>query len=172
MHMSSDTTPPSSGQLRFGRSHEWGLIELKIDEPSLSLGKLAVTAARGLLMDGTPFDMPGWQPLPPPLPIPEGTHTQEVYLASAAMPSPKREQDEAGVEADRGRLPAEFTLSLESNDWRGRRALPLARVAEQRAGRVSLDASYVPPCLDCRASAKILDDIDQITGLLVARSES
>src|SRR5690606_29755063 len=136
------------------------------------LGKLAVTAARGLLRDGTPFNIPGGQPLPLALHIPDGTNDQKVYLALAATSSGMRAQDETGIAVDRTSTPAEFVLSLDSSVLPQSHGLPLVHVAEQRAGRIVLDDSYVPPCLDCRASAKLLGDVDQIAGMLTAKSDA
>ena len=45
------------------------------------LGKLALLSARGVLPDGTPFDLPADDDLPEPLDIPEGTRNVLVVLA-------------------------------------------------------------------------------------------
>src|SRR5262245_56577004 len=52
------------------RAHSWGFLELSLDESLLELGKLAIRSARGVLPDGTPFDCPARDPLPPPLDVP------------------------------------------------------------------------------------------------------
>ena len=40
---------------RAASSYPWGFETLEIDEDALSLGKLSLRAASGLLPDGTPF---------------------------------------------------------------------------------------------------------------------
>lgn len=45
--------------------YAWGITELKLDREALALGKIAITMARGLLPDGTPFDIPDRDPPPP-----------------------------------------------------------------------------------------------------------
>src|SRR5690606_27449343 len=37
----------------------WGFSELQLDTALLTQGKLAILSARGVLPDGTPFDIPG-----------------------------------------------------------------------------------------------------------------
>ncbi len=48
------------------RAYSWGVTELKLDEEALTLGKLAIAQARGVLPDGTPFAIPANDD--PPLP--------------------------------------------------------------------------------------------------------
>jgi len=48
------------------RPHGYGFLEIALDESLLELGKLALRSARGVLPDGTPFDCPARDPLPPP----------------------------------------------------------------------------------------------------------
>src|SRR5713101_6241033 len=52
------------------RPYPWGFLELAVDESLLELGKLGVRSARGVLPDGTSFDCPARDPLPPPLGVP------------------------------------------------------------------------------------------------------
>ena len=41
-----------------GRPFFWGLSQLTLDTDKLTLGKLALRAAAGILPDGTPFSLP------------------------------------------------------------------------------------------------------------------
>lgn len=52
------------------RPHAYGVTELTIDQQALSLGKLSVASARGVMPDGTPFDFPGSDEPPAPLDLP------------------------------------------------------------------------------------------------------
>ena len=52
------------------RPYSWGFLEMTLDDSLLELGKLAIRSARGVLPDGTPFDCPARDPLPPPLTFP------------------------------------------------------------------------------------------------------
>ena len=60
--------------------HSWGFLELVIDESLLELGKLALQSARGVLPDGTPFDCPGRDPLPPPMEVPATLRDTRIAL--------------------------------------------------------------------------------------------
>src|SRR5215510_12050072 len=63
------------------RPYSWGFLELGLDESLLELGKLALQRARGVLPDGTPFDCPDRDPLPPPLDVPATLRDSLVVLA-------------------------------------------------------------------------------------------
>src|SRR5688572_32921653 len=61
--------------------HAWGFTELEIERDQLSIGKLGLRRAAGVLADGTPFRMPEDDPLPPPIDVGEQVRDQLVYLA-------------------------------------------------------------------------------------------
>jgi len=47
----------------------WGFAQYEIDQEALSYGKLVLRSGKGVLPDGTPFDIPGHAQLPEPLTI-------------------------------------------------------------------------------------------------------
>ncbi|NMW25688.1 type VI secretion system baseplate subunit TssK, partial [Rhodanobacter denitrificans] len=53
-------------ELRAGnlRPYTWGFSELELETDLLAIGKLGIKRARGVFPDGTPFAMPGDDPLP------------------------------------------------------------------------------------------------------------
>src|SRR5262245_41484256 len=57
----------------------WGFSELLIDQGLLAQGKLAILSARGLLPDGTPFDIPRDDLPPPPLEIPDDLRDAVIH---------------------------------------------------------------------------------------------
>ncbi|MES9817112.1 MAG: type VI secretion system baseplate subunit TssK [Candidatus Thiodiazotropha sp.] len=59
----------------------WGFTHLKIERQALALGRLAVESCRGVLPDGTTFDIPGNDNPPPPLDIPAEHKGEFIYLA-------------------------------------------------------------------------------------------
>eukprot|EP01132_Coremiostelium_polycephalum_P017532 gene17532-20980_t len=59
----------------------WGFSELLIDQGLLAQGKLAIVSARGLLPDGTPFNIPQDDLAPSPLNIDDNLRDGLVYLA-------------------------------------------------------------------------------------------
>lgn len=59
----------------------YGFSELQLNDEYLTLGKIAITRARGIMPDGTVFDIPADLPPPPPLEIEDdGARDSEVYL--------------------------------------------------------------------------------------------
>ncbi len=59
----------------------YGFSELQLNDEYLYLGKVAITRARGIMPDGTAFDIPGDLPPPPPLEISDdGAQNGEIYL--------------------------------------------------------------------------------------------
>ena len=58
----------------------WGFSELKLDDALLTQGKLAIVSARGVLPDGTPFNIPADDPAPAPLNVEESLRDGIVYL--------------------------------------------------------------------------------------------
>jgi type VI secretion system protein ImpJ len=177
------------------RPYPWGFSELKLDEQLLSVGKIAVTSARGVFPDGLPFRIPGDDEPPAPLDVPDGTKSQEVVLA---LPLRRPALEEVDPE-DRKESLARFTvedyeardanadasteallqvgklrlrLNLASEPLEAYTRLGLARVVERRPdGRLLLDEDFTPPCLDCQAARPLAGFITELRGLLHHRGE-
>src|SRR5580693_6839920 len=60
----------------------WALVARASDRERLSTGRFALTAATGVLEDGTPFSIPSETDHPPPLDLPDSTRNALVYLAA------------------------------------------------------------------------------------------
>ncbi|MGA7980923.1 MAG: type VI secretion system baseplate subunit TssK [Chromatiaceae bacterium] len=176
-------------------AYGWGVGALAIDSDLLSMGKIALTAASGILPDGTPFNCPADDPPPVPLELKEGVQAQTVYLAlplqQPGIPEagPRRSNDdilryrtaetevkdnnvgpqvEAAVQV--GKL--NLGLMLESAHRDGYAHMGIARVVECRADkRVVLDDNYIPPCLDHKANPQLASFVDELLGLLHHRAE-
>ena len=74
----------------------WGFSELRIDESLLGQGRLAILSARGVLPDGTPFDIPGDDPAPPPLTVDGSLRDALIYLALPLKRAGTRDTVEEG----------------------------------------------------------------------------
>jgi type VI secretion system protein ImpJ len=177
------------------RAYGWGVSELTIDTDLLSMGKVALTAASGILPDGTPFNIPADDPPPVPLELKEGVADQIVYLSlplqQPGIPeSGPTGNDEAALRYRNGEeevkdnaasAPTEavvqvgklnLRLVLESAHRDGYAHTGVARVVECRADkRVVLDDSYIPPCLDYKASLQLMTFVAELLGLLHHRAE-
>ena len=179
------------------RPYSWGFLELAIDESLLELGKLAVRSARGVLPDGTPFDCPARDPLPPPLDVPATLRDALVVLALPVRRPGVDEADLGGAGADSlaryvagelevkdsnaafdrtaliqiGRL--RLQLLKEADLTAAYCGLGVARVIERRAdNRVVLDAGYIPSLLDVGAAAPMASFLRDVHGLLHQRGDA
>jgi type VI secretion system protein ImpJ len=179
------------------RPHGYGFLEIAVDESLLELGKLALRSARGVLPDGTPFDCPARDPLPPPLDVPA---TLRDSLVTLALPLRRPGADEADLgSAGADSLARYVAGELEVRDSNatfdrtaliqiGRLRLQLlkgadvtaaysglgvAKVIERRAdNRVMLDQGYIPPMLDCGASPTLASLLRDVHGLLHQRGDA
>ena len=61
--------------------YAWGFVDLTLDDALLSLGKVGIARASGMLPDGTPFACPGLDTPPDPIDIPADLKGELIYLA-------------------------------------------------------------------------------------------
>ncbi|MCY1505162.1 type VI secretion protein [compost metagenome] len=174
----------------------WGFSQLALDRDALAIGKVVLTQAQGVMPDGTPFDFSHPDAAPAAFEVPARTHDARVMLAvprvrpGASDVIYEGEEDtlarylvhEAEVE-DTGSMALEpalmqlgrlrLRLMLEDDlteDWLG---LGVARVTERRAdNRVVLDEGYVAPWLAAGEHPVLRGFVNELQGLLDARSEA
>ncbi|BBU31949.1 type VI secretion system-associated protein [Burkholderia sp. THE68] len=178
------------------RPFGWGFTSLKIDEPLLALGKLALRSASGVLPDGTPFDMPASDSLPEPLDIPDGARDTLVVLA-LPLTRPDVPECENVPRADSfarhcgadlevrdsstidggaallrvGRLCVRLALAPDVAN--GYTSLGVVKVMERLAdNRVLIDEEYAPPCLDFHVAPHLAGFVDDLVAMLHQRGES
>jgi type VI secretion system protein ImpJ len=186
-------------ELRAGalRPHAWGFQELELESDLLAIGKLGIKRARGVFPDGTPFAMPGDDPLPPPLDIESNWRDQVVHLTlplrSATQPDsawPGADGDqlyryrvrEAEVRDASGSMEGLTALEVagmsarlvpEAQPTEGLMRIPVARVVECRADRrVVLDEGFMPSALNTEAAARLVTFLSELLGLLHQRGEA
>lgn len=174
----------------------WGFSDIAIDQEPLSLGKISVAHIKGVFPDGTPFSAPETEELPAILDIPENTQDELVYLCiPLRRPGAQesiRDQEEYpqaryrayNFDARNSTSPSgepariqigklRMCLKLGSEDLSGYAALPLTRIEERPAAKpVRLDRHFIPPVLNCQATAEIKAYFEEITGLLKQRGEA
>ncbi|MBC2654069.1 type VI secretion system baseplate subunit TssK [Pseudomonas sp. MSSRFD41] len=174
----------------------WGFSELRIDQGLLAQGKLAIISARGLLPDGTPFNIPHDDLAPSPLSIDDNLRDGLVYLALPLKRAGARDTVDEGEELGGARYLSQVREVRDDNapfENRapvavGARALRLltaqdglsdyaavgvVRVKEKRADRaLVLDDSYIPPLLDVAASKPLSAFRSELLGLLHQRGEA
>lgn len=179
--------------------HFWGFSHLLLDEAALAAGKVAIAEARGILPDGTPFDIPAVDLPPPALDFPKDAKDQVVYLALPLRRVQGLEvaADSADATARLARYePVEFQVSdahtasggepfaIEVGQPKLRLALanPLTdayirigvvRITERRAeSSLLVDRSYIPPVLDSSVSPVLAGYLQEVGALLRQRGDA
>lgn len=176
----------------------WGFAQYEIDQEALVYGKLVLRLGRGVLPDGTPFDIPGHANPPEPLSILPEHLGKTIYLA---VPLRLDNSDEVIFNhADASSL-ARFNVNeVELNDTNAIRqgakpvqlaelrlrliselemtaswiGLPLGRVrAIQPDGSVLLHADdYIPPVTGYAANPLLVEWLTHLNGLVKLRAET
>jgi type VI secretion system protein ImpJ len=186
-------------ELRAGglRPYAWGFQELELETDLLAIGKLGIKCARGVFPDGTPFSMPGDEPLPPPLDIDSNWRDQTVHLTLPLRSSTQPDSAWAASAADElyryrvceteardasGSMEGLTTLEVggmstrllpDSQPAEGLMQIPLARVVECRADRrVILDEGFMPTALHTEAAGRLVTFLSELLGLLHQRGEA
>lgn len=174
-----------------------GLLALDVDAGALAHGQLSLRAAAGVLPDGTPFDLPADQPLPPPVllaPRDEGAvfvlavaragvgpaQPQEAALPGGARARYRRQMVELADDSSPDPAPPE-AVGLGVLDLRLLRqseassqdvVLPVARIARvSSSGQATLDEAHVPPLLDLRAGRALFARLEALLGVLRYRAD-
>ena len=178
------------------QSYGWGFADLSLDQSLLKIGKVAITAARGIFPDGTPFNLPEDDALPLPLEIPADIYNETVYLVLPVQRPETIETDsdlspdslaryrsfaldrrdttsgfESKAQVQVGGL--KTRLELQGRERSGYACLGIGRIIEKQADQnVLLDERYIPPTLNCLAIPKLGGFIRELQGLLNTRGES
>jgi type VI secretion system protein ImpJ len=176
--------------------HSWGFTEIEFERDLLAIGKAALRRVAGVFPDGTPFQLPDDDPLPPPLEIGVEVRNQILYLAvPLRRPGELDAVRESGTDdlarhdvrqvpaADRrgvggdsamlevGALRTRLILAKDVTDAYA--CIPLAHIVECRADRqVVLDDQFIPTILHVRAANRLAAFTSELLGLLHQRGEA
>ncbi len=176
------------------RPHGWGVAEFTIDRDLLATGRFALSGARGVFADGTPFAMPGETEQPVPIELAETVRNALVLLAvpvrqsgspeiaSDASPEGRYGQHPFEAYDTHGASPLPFELQvgrlrlrylLDSDNTAGFQCIPVARVTEVGADRrVTLDDRWIAPALVCSATPPLAGWLVELAGMLNQRGEA
>ena len=171
-----------------------GLASAGLDQDALQNGVVVLTHARGIMPDGTPFQIPETDRPPAPLdvrPIFQPTDTQQrVFLAlpphrhGAANCSAEDSAglryvaetrnlldettglDERPVTIGRKNFGLILESSTESANESGQVLLPIARVKRDGSGQFIYDPTFVPPCIQIGASERLMGLLRDLLALL------
>lgn len=169
--------------------YHWGFNELEIDTELLLQGKFALLNCSGVFPDGTPFNIPAEDVLPPPLDIPDDTKTTEIFLAIPLRRSNELEVhqvdddqharyqsaavDVKDVASDQGemetvvigRLSPRLLLAEQcTTDYS---ALGVGFIIECKADKqLLLNEGYIAPTINCLGVSRIKSVLNEIVGLI------
>jgi type VI secretion system protein ImpJ len=173
-----------------------GLASAGFDHDGLLNGVVSLTHARGIMPDGTPFQIPEADEPPAPLdlnPIFQPTeHQQTVFLA---LPPLRPGAANCATDSSEGlRYIAEtqnlldettglderpvtlgkknFELVLEDSDEVDQLLLPVARVKRDGSGQFVYDSTFIPPCIQIGGSERLMGMLADLLVLLERKAQS
>ncbi|MCL1826164.1 MAG: type VI secretion system baseplate subunit TssK [Betaproteobacteria bacterium] len=171
----------------------WGFSALEIDPNALMQGKIVVNRAKGVMPDGTPFDLNKDKIQPLEFVVPPGAKSVKVCLVLPSLRDGAESviYDESDTSAARFRAVAfkiedgnesgaeeaeiqvgrpRFQLKLETDVPNGWMAMGMLKVVERRTNNeLRIDSEYIPPTLHCSAQEKLAGFVREILGLLDQR---
>jgi type VI secretion system protein ImpJ len=175
----------------------WGFSGYEIDQEALTFGKLVLRSGSGVFPDGTPFDVPGHTPPPPPLTVAPEHQDQLICLA---VPLRLPNTEETAFSEQQGSLARYSAFDTELRDsnaiGQGPRQVQLAhlrlrflpekeltrswigialtRVKSLHAdGSVALhDSDFIPPVSQYGANSLLREWATQLHGLSKLRADA
>lgn len=190
-----DLTAFALGSVFYGA---YGLVAIELDAEALLNGTVSLVHARGVTPDGTPFHFP-YDPPPDALDIRERfSPTHDAHLVLLALPAYRPEKANCALDGSDGAALRFRAEPLELRDeTTGRDArdvalarknfrlmldveepdpdlvvLPVARVRRDGAGHFVYDPAFVPPCLQIAGSARLLELLSRLVGMLETKAEA
>jgi type VI secretion system protein ImpJ len=174
----------------------YGFSELQLNHEYLSLGKIAITHARGIMPDGTVFNIPG--DLAPPLPLEindDATQNSVIYLCLPLRTEGGREvswpdssanfrytaqsceiKDTHTADGDLVRMnlaALNLQFKRESDDSSAYSRLALGRIIERRPdGSLFLDETFYPTSVSIQAVPALKRFLDEVTHTLRERARN
>lgn len=180
----------------------WGIADAALDTEALRNGTLALLHARGIMPDGTSFDLPDSDPLPAPSPLSDrfsptqDAHTVHLAIAAWRADQPNvydpAQSSPAAAQSARyavtSRVVADETIGGDPLEVRfatrrmrllldheladGLISIPLARVRRNREGRFVTDDDFVPPIVRIGASASLMELLRRVVAMIDEKSRS
>lgn len=173
-----------------------GFTDLEINSEYLSFGKIALLRARGVMPDGSIFDMPMETPVPMPLDVADASSiNQVVYLAlplrmeGAAevqwpdQPAQRRYRvqqrevrdlhSEDGDQVEMDLATPNFRLMLQQEDRSSFSSIAVARISDRRPdGSLLLDEVHYPTAISVGAVVPLFRFLGEIAGLMRQRARA
>jgi type VI secretion system protein ImpJ len=171
----------------------YGLAASELDRDALRNGTAAVLVARGLMPDGTPFQMPDGDPLPAPRDIRDAfSPASDSHKLLLALPAYRDTGANLGTDSARYRAITtlqrddltgtdeksvtlagrNFRLLLDSEATDESVTLPLALIRRDGKGGFQYDVEYIPPSLQIGASESLALLVQRIIDALDSRGDA
>ncbi|GAA5217862.1 type VI secretion system baseplate subunit TssK [Corallincola platygyrae] len=173
----------------------WGIRKLAVDPAALLESQFGLTEIDAVLPDGLILVAPSAEILPSPIKVNRVVRDKKVYLAAASdlthAKTISSEDEKAvtrfhfkdhqvtdisiGIEANEILQLAGLSceLKLEGEDLAGYVAMPIAKILEvSEEGKLILDDTYIPPCLNYKASCNLSRMLDEIIAMLHQRGDA
>ncbi len=185
------------GRTRPIAAYGWGFSALVLDEAALALGKVAISLARGIFPDGTPFDFPADNAAPLAFDFPADAKDEVVVLALPLRRDGSLEADLAGDDPSALTRYATSEFDVMDNTLASAQAalvqvgdlrmklmlkrditdayatLNVVRAVERRAdNQLVLDKAYIGPTLASGENGILAGYVREIHGLLHQRGEA
>jgi type VI secretion system protein ImpJ len=184
------------GRTRALLGYSWGFLSLELDRAALALGKVQLSAARGIFPDGTPFDFPGEDAPPTAIDIAPELKDELIVLAVPVRRPGAEETDAINGEHNLARFMVGEVEVRDSNAAASESAvlhvgklrmrlmrkrdltdayttLGVIQVTERRAdNQVIVSRSYVPPMLHVGSDPVLSSYVRELHGLLHQRGEA
>ncbi|MBP0714322.1 type VI secretion system baseplate subunit TssK [Burkholderia sola] len=176
--------------------HLYGFTELEINQEFLAFGKVAIIRARGVMQDGTVFDIPADHAPPEPLAITDtDAINQTVYLTLPlkseggleirwpntygnaryihGLEEIRDTHSEEGDYTPVALARLNLQLALERDDRSAYTGLALARILNRLPdGSLVLDQDFMPTGLSTQAMPPLARFLDEATSLMRERAKS
>ncbi|QUM80169.1 type VI secretion system baseplate subunit TssK [Moritella sp. 5] len=170
----------------------WGVKKIVVNDSLLGLGKIGISHAEGILQDRTPFELPLLADLPDVRDVDSSIVDKIVYLC-CPLPSVRDElfgepgsnaryiqstqdaidacygsEDMANIMI--GKLT--FKLLYDDEDKSAYTSIPIFKILEVKPdGTVVLDESFIPTCIDIKASTVLTKFTTEFASMLHHRAE-
>ncbi|MEL1266372.1 type VI secretion system baseplate subunit TssK [Pseudoxanthomonas putridarboris] len=174
----------------------YGFSELELNSEYLSFGKIALLRARGVMPDGSVFEIPAETPSPSPLTISDiSAVNQTVYLAlplrsegalevqwpetyahrryAAGQTEIKDVHSEDGDHVTIDVAKFNFQLMLERDDRSAFTSIPMARILDRRPdGSLVLDEAHYATAMSINAVPTLSRFLGEVAGLMRERAKN
>ena len=173
-----------------------GFASVGLDQEALLNGVATLGHARGIMPDGTPFQIPEADPAPESLDVrPLFGPTEHQRLLYLTLPPHRPGAANCATDGDTDfRYTVEtrnlrdettglderpvtvgrknFTLTLEAEGESIELALPLARIRREGSGEFRYDPSFIPPCIQIGGSPRLLELLGDLLALLERKAQN